>query len=125
MGKKPVVFSLLYYYIIVVPTYSSLIEFFFRFSTNEQPLSDCWLIEFDPLLHETDCAWNSLRLTRLRSHEDPWFGVRFWHTAVKIPAEECVMVVGGYASHEPVNRPNTKHGDALLRSAVTSQFCMG
>jgi len=91
------------------------------YSTNEQPLSDCWLIEFDPLLHETDCAWNSLRLTRLRSHEDPWFGVRFWHAAVKIPAEECVMVVGGYASHEPVNRPTTKHGDALLRLELSAR----
>merc|ERR1712029_93231 len=79
------------------------------YSTNEQPLSDCWLFSFNPLDHAKS-KW-----TRLNHLEDPHYGIRYWHSAVKSEEESSVVVVGGYASQESVNSPSTRHGNALVR----------
>jgi len=83
------------------------------YSTDDRPLSDCWVFSFNPVDH------NRSRWIRMRHFEDPIDGVRFWHAAVRDESEDSVLVIGGYSTHTNVSDPETKHPDVILRLDLT------
>jgi len=83
------------------------------YSDSEQPLGDCWRFTLNPKEHRFS-SWE-----RLSHLEDPAFGLRIWHTGVRIPDGDGAMIVGGFASPKPISSPDIHHGNSVLRLQVS------